>query len=149
MNKTTIGIAADHGGYHLKKTLITALCEWGYEFRDFGAYEYVADDDYPDFVIPLAHAVGNREIQRGIAICGSGIGACICANKIPAVRASFVSDMYSAHQGVEDDNMNVICIGAKVVGYELILDLLGIFLNARFNGQQRFLRRLAKVEALE
>lgn len=144
-----IGIAVDHGGYHLKKNMVTALHEWGYEIRDFGAYEFTADDDYPDFVVPLSHAVAKREVARGIAVCGSGIGACICANKIAGVRAGIVSDMYSAHQGVEDDNLNVICMGARVVGQELALDLLKVFIDARFSGQERHLRRLAKVQAIE
>lgn len=144
-----IGLAVDHGGFPLKVPLVTALYEWGYEYRDFGAYDFCADDDYPDFVIPLARAVANREVERGIAVCGSGVGACICANKVAGVRAGIIYDMYSAHQGVEDDNMNVICMGARVTGYELALDLLKVFLNAQFSSHERHLRRLAKLQSLE
>ncbi|HEX3019603.1 MAG TPA: RpiB/LacA/LacB family sugar-phosphate isomerase [Chitinispirillaceae bacterium] len=144
-----IGIAVDHGGYSLKNAISTASAEWGYEIRDFGAYQFVADDDYPDFVIPLSKAIAKREIERGIAVCGSGIGASICANKIKGVRAGLVTDVFSAHQGVQDDNMNVICMGARVIGLELALELVEVFLKAKFLSFERHLRRLAKLQALE
>ena len=107
------------------------------------------DDDYPDFVIPLAQAVARGEVERGIALCGSGVGACVAANKVPGVRAGLICDGYSAHQGVEDDDMNVICLGGRVVGGMLAWELIETFLNARFSPQPRFSRRLDKVAALD
>jgi ribose 5-phosphate isomerase B len=144
-----IAIAADHGGFELKVKLVAALSEGGYDLVDFGAEHYDKDDDYPDFVIPMAKAVANGEAARGLAICGSGVGACITANKIPGVRAAPVTDPFSARQGVEDDDMNIICLGGNVTGYSLALELVRIFLNADFKGTERYLRRLRKVADLE
>jgi ribose 5-phosphate isomerase B len=144
-----IGIAADHGGFELKVQLAAALKAAGYEVTDFGANELVAGDDYPDFVVPLARAVARGEVDRGLAICGSGVGACVAANKVPGVRAALITDPFSAHQGVEDDDMNIMCLGGRVTGYALSWDLVQTFLSARFKGDERFSRRLAKVEALE
>jgi len=144
-----IGVAADHGGLELKVKLMTGLKETGYDVVDFGARELVSGDDYPDFVIPLARAVANGEVTRGLAVCGSGVGACIAANKIPGVRAALITDPFSAHQGVEDDDMNVMCIGGRVIGHALAWDLVQTFLNARFKGAERFKRRLDKIAALE
>jgi ribose 5-phosphate isomerase B len=144
-----IGIAADHGGFELKVQLTVALTTAGYEVEDFGAHELVAGDDYPDFVVPLARAVAKGEITRGLAICGSGVGACVAANKVPGVRAALITDFFSAHQGVEDDDMNVMCLGGRVTGYALTWDLVQTFLNAHFKGDERFKRRLEKVAALE
>ncbi|MGA3281171.1 MAG: RpiB/LacA/LacB family sugar-phosphate isomerase [Smithella sp.] len=144
-----IGIAADHGGFELKVQLIADLKNVGYEVKDFGAYELVTGDDYPDFVVPLARAVAKGEITRGLAICGSGVGACVAANKVPGVRAALITDSFSAHQGVEDDDMNVMCLGGGVTGYALSWDLVQVFLNAHFKGAERFKRRLEKVAALE
>jgi ribose 5-phosphate isomerase B len=144
-----IGIAADHGGFELKVQLTTALKAAGYEVADFGAHELVPGDDYPDFVAPLARAVARGEVTRGLAICGSGVGACVAANKVPGVRAALTTDSFSAHQGVEDDDMNVMCLGGQVTGYSLSWDLVQIFLNARFKGAERFSRRLEKVTELE
>ena len=144
-----IGIAADHGGFELKVQLIAALKEAGYEVEDFGAEEHVIDDDYPDFVIPLARAVAHSEVERGVAICGSGVGACVAANKVHGVRAALISDYFSAHQGVEDDDMNVMCLGGLVTGFALSWDLVRTFLNAHFMGDERFKRRLKKVASLE
>jgi ribose 5-phosphate isomerase B len=144
-----IGIAADHGGFELKVQLIAALKTAGYEVEDFGAHELVTGDDYPDFVVPLARAVAKGEITRGLAICGSGVGACVAANKVPGVRAALITDSFSAHQGVEDDDMNVMCLGGRVTGYALSWDLVQTFLSAHFKGAERFKRRLAKVSALE
>ena len=144
-----IGIAADHGGFELKAQLIADLKNAGYEVEDFGAHELVTGDDYPDFVVPLARAVAKGEITRGLAICGSGVGACVAANKVPGVRAALITDSFSAHQGVEDDDMNVMCLGGGVTGYALSRDLVQTFLNAHFKGNERFKRRLAKVAALE
>jgi|SRR5664280_294263 len=144
-----IGIAADHGGFELKVQLITALKEIGYEVEDFGAYELVLDDDYPDFVVPLAIAVARGKVNKGVAICASGVGASIAANKIPGVRAALITDNFSAHQGVEDDDMNIICLGGQITGYALSEELVITFLNATFKGEDRFMRRLRKVETLE
>jgi ribose 5-phosphate isomerase B len=146
---TLIGIGADHGGFELKVQLIASLKAAGYEVVDFGAYELDIGDDYPDFVVPLARAVAKGEVVRGLAICGSGVGACIAANKIPGVRAALITDSFSAHQGVEDDDMNVMCLGGRVTGDALSLDLVWTFLNAHFIESERFRRRLAKVAALE
>ena len=144
-----IGIAADHGGFELKGQLTAALKAAGYEVADFGAHELEPGDDYPDFVVPLARAVARGEVDRGLAICGSGVGACVAANKVPGVRAALITDSFSAHQGVEDDDMNVMCLGGRVTGPALSWDLVQIFLSARFKGDERFSRRLAKVAALE
>ena len=140
-----VGIAADHGGFFLKESLSEELKAWGYDIVDFGA----PGDDYPDFVVPMAKAISRSEIERGLAICGSGVGACIAVNKIPGVRAALITDAFSAHQGVEDDDMNVMCLGGRVTGYELALDLIRTFLNARFREADRFKRRLLKVAKLE
>lgn len=144
-----IGIAADHGGFELKLKLIDALKEAGYEVVDFGAKEMVQEDDYPDIVIPLARAVVHQEVTRGLAICGSGVGACVAANKIPGVRAALITDSFSAHQGVEDDDMNIMCLGGRVTGFSLSWDLIQTFLNANFKGDERFVRRLSKINDLE
>ena len=144
-----IGIAADHGGFELKAQLTEALKAAGYEVTDFGAHELVTGDDYPDFVAPLARAVAKGEVTRGLAICGSGVGACVAANKVSGVRAALITDSFSAHQGVEDDDMNVMCLGGRVTGQALSWDLVQTFLSAHFKGDERFRRRLAKVTALE
>jgi ribose 5-phosphate isomerase B len=144
-----IGLAADHGGYELKLQLTASLKAAGYELIDFGAHEFVKGDDYPDYIIPLARAVAQGEVTRGLAICGSGVGACVAANKVPGVRAALITDFFSAHQGVEDDDMNIMCLGGRVTGNSLSWDLVQTFLGARFKGGKRFLRRLAKVTALE
>ena len=114
-----LGLAADHEGYELKEQILGALKQTDFEITDFGALSLAPDDDYPDYVIPLARSVSKNQIDRGIAICGSGIGASIAANKVRNVRAGLVQDLFSARQGVEDDNMNVICLGARVVKFSL------------------------------
>ncbi len=144
-----IGVAADHGGFELKLKLVEVLKATGYEVVDFGAKNMVPGDDYPDVVIPLARAVANKEVTRGLAICGSGVGACVAANKIPDVRAALITDPFSAHQGVEDDDMNIMCLGGRVTGFSLSWDLVQNFLNAKFKGDERFVRRLAKISGLE
>ncbi|HXP91520.1 MAG TPA: RpiB/LacA/LacB family sugar-phosphate isomerase [Fibrobacteria bacterium] len=144
-----VGIAADHGGFELKVKLVAALISAGCEVVDFGAERLNDGDDYPDFVVPLARAVARSEVARGLAICGSGVGACIAANKIPGIRAALIGDSYSAHQGVEDDDMNILCLGGQVVGPALAWDLVKTFLGARFDGGDRFRRRLGKVAELE
>lgn len=147
--KMRIGIAADHGGYELKEYLALQLKAGGCHITDFGAFEMAPDDDYPDYVIPLARAVAAGEIEKGLAICGSGVGACVVANKIPGVRAALITDIFSAHQGVEDDRMNIMCLGGRVTGRALALDLVWPFLNAKFKTIDRFIRRLDKIAALE
>ena len=144
-----IGVAADHGGYELKQYLETRLREAGHMVNDFGDHRVQPDDDYPDFVIPLARAVARGELDRGVAVCGSGVGACVAANKVAGVRACLIHENFSARQGVEDDNLNVICLGGLVVGHETAWGLVQTFLAARFSGAERHLRRLAKVTALE
>ena len=144
-----VGIAADHAGFAMKKQLTKALRESGHEVLDFGSSSSIPEDDYPDYVVPLARNVARGEVERGVAICGSGVGACVSANKVKGVRAALVHDIFSAHQGVEDDDMNVICFGARVLGCELAWDLTKAFLAARFNKAERHQRRLEKVAALE
>lgn len=144
-----IGIAADHGGFELKEQLVGRLRAAGHEVVDFGDCRPDPDDDYPDFVVPLARAVARGEVDRGIAICGSGVGACVVANKVPGVRACLIHETFSAHQGVEDDDMNLICLGGQVLGHTLAWELVGIFLQARFSGAERHRRRLAKMTELE
>ncbi|MGH9820488.1 MAG: RpiB/LacA/LacB family sugar-phosphate isomerase [Pyrinomonadaceae bacterium] len=144
-----IGVAADHGGFELKEHLAEGLRTAGYEAVDFGAHELVPDDDYPDFVVPMARAVAVGEVFRGLAVCGSGVGACVAANKVRGARAGLITDMFSAHQGVEDDDMNIICLGGRVTGQALAWDLVQTFLRASFTGKDRFKRRLSKVAALE
>ncbi len=144
-----IGIAADHGGFALKEELAEALRGSGHDVVDFGAYQLSPGDDYPDFIIPLARAVAAKEVERGVALCGSGVGASIAANKVCGVRAGLIHDVFSARQGVEDDDMNVFCLGGKVIGNSLALELVTTFLMARFSNAPRHRRRLTKVQALE
>ena len=144
-----VGIATDHGGFELKAQLLEELRGMGHEMVDFGAFEYNKGDDYPDYVIPLAQAVAKGEVERGLAVCGSGVGACVAANKVAGARAGLIHDIFSAHQGVEDDDMNIMCLGGRVTCYALALDLIRSFLGARFKGEPRFLRRLDKVARLE
>jgi len=143
-----VGVAADHGGFDLKGLVVDSLQGAGYEVVDFGAYQFNADDDYPDFIIPLANAVAALDVDRGVALCGSGVGASIAANKISGVRAGLIHDVFSAHQGVEDDDMNVFCLGGRVIGSSLAWELIQTFLSAHFTGAERHKRRLAKVAAL-
>jgi ribose 5-phosphate isomerase B len=144
-----IGISADHGGFALKEQLIPLLKTIGYDVKDFGAYQLNEGDDYPDFVIPMAKAVAKEEISKGIAICGSGVGACIAANKVTGIRSALITDSFSAHQGVEDDNMNIMCLGGNVTGQKLAWELVQIFLDAKFKKEERFVRRLDKVALQE
>lgn len=144
-----VGLAADHGGFELKQWLADRIRKAGFEVEDYGAHRHDAQDDYPDFVIPLARGLGRGDVDRGIAVCGSGVGACVTANKIPGVRASVCHDHYSAGQGVEHDALNLLCLGARVVGVEVARDLVEAFLDARFSGEARHARRLEKVRALE
>ncbi len=140
-----IGIAADHGGFSLKEFLVPILKEKGLDVVDFGAFELNNQDDYPDMVLPLAQAVSNRQVTKGIAVCGSGVGASIAANKVKGVRAALVHDHFSAHQGVEDDDMNMICLGGRVIGNNLAIEIIFAFINATFTNAERHKRRLQKV----
>ena len=144
-----VGIATDHGGFGLKEDLVAQLRAAGHDVVDFGADTLSPDDDYPDFVVPLAEAVAAGMVERGVAVCGSGVGASICANKIPGVRAALIHDHFSAGQGVEDDHMNVICVGGRTVGPGVAWDLVRTFLAAEFSDAPRHLRRLGKVAFLE
>jgi ribose 5-phosphate isomerase B len=144
-----IGIAADHGGYKLKEIIHPFLVKLGHEVIDFGAYKLDNADDYPDFIIPLAQAVAGKEVERGIALCGSGVGASVAANKVQGVRAALINDHFSAHQGVEDDDLNILCLGGRVTGNMAAEEYIMAFLNAQFTGAERHMRRLGKVQELE
>ena len=143
------GIAADHGGFGLKEDLRGRLKAAGHEVIDFGADRLEPGDDYPDFVTPLARAVASGKVDRGVAVCGSGVGASVCANKVPGVHAGLINDHFSARQGVEDDHMNIICLGGRVMGTMVAWDLVETFLGAEFSQAERHLRRLSKVAALD
>ena len=144
-----VALGADHGGFSLKTELLPWLQDQGYEILDLGAQTLDPTDDYPDFSEAVAQAVASGEAQRGIVVCGSGVGACIVANKIPGVRACLCHDTYSARQGVEHDDMNVLCLGARVIEVELARELVTAFLSARFSTEERFRRRLRKLLAIE
>ena len=144
-----IGIATDHGGFSLKEQLVTQLRTAGHEVIDFGAHRLAPDDDYPDFVVPLAQALVAGKVDRGVAVCGSGVGASVCANKVRGVRAALIHDHFSARQGVEDDHMNLLCMGGRTVGAAVAWDLVQTFLAAEFSHAERHLRRLGKVASLE
>ncbi|MEN0003439.1 MAG: ribose 5-phosphate isomerase B [Bacteroidota bacterium] len=144
-----IGIAADHGGFELKQKMSALLQQAGHDITDFGAHQYDASDDYPDFVVPLAKAVAANTVDKGIAICGSGVGASIAANKIAGIRAALITEAYSAAQGVEHDAMNILCLGGRVIGEELAKVLVHAFVAAQYTGEERHNRRLSKVKELE
>ncbi len=144
-----IGIATDHGGFGLKEELIARLRAVGHEITDFGAHCLDPADDYPDFVVPLAVAVRAGTVERGVAICGSGVGASVCANKVKGIRAALIHDHFSARQGVEDDHMNILCMGGRTVGPEVAWDVVEAYLLAEYSDAARHLRRLGKVAALE
>jgi ribose 5-phosphate isomerase B len=144
-----VGIAADHGGFKLKGILAESLRDAGFEVVDFGSYQLNPSDDYPDIIVPLAKAVAAGDVERGVALCGSGVGSTIAANKVTGVRAGLINRVFCAHQGVEDDDMNVCCLGGKVVGAALAWELVQTFLAAKFSGTPRHARRVAKVQALE
>ena len=141
-----VGIATDHGGFGLKEEMMAQLRRAGHEVVDFGAHQLSDSDDYPDFVVPLARAVAEGKVARGVAICGSGVGASVCANKIAGARAALVHDHFSARQGVEDDHLNILCMGGRTA---VAWDLVQTFLAAEFSQAERHLRRLGKVAALE
>jgi ribose 5-phosphate isomerase B len=144
-----VGIATDHGGFGLKEELVAHLRSAGHEVVDFGAHELAPNDDYPDFVVPLSQAVVARKVDRGVAICGSGVGASVCANKVQGVRAALIHDHFSAKQGVEDDHMNILCMAGRTVGPAVAWDVVQTFLDAEFSQGERHLRRLGKVASVE
>src|SRR5512139_2322933 len=144
-----VGIATDHGGFGLKEELLGQLRAAGHEVIDFGAHELNEGDDYPDYVVPLAEAVAAGTVDRGVAICGSGVGASVCANKVRNIRAALIHDHFSAKQGVEDDHMNILCMGGRTVGPAVAWDIVQTFLAAEFSQAERHLRRLGKVASLE
>src|SRR6476660_5279709 len=143
-----IGIATDHGGFSLKEELLSQLRAAGHEVVDFGAHHLSEGDDYPDYVVPLAQAVAAGKVDRGVAICGSGVGASVCANKVQGIRGSLIHDHYSARQGVEDDHMNILCMGGRTVGAAVAWELVETFLGAEFSQAPRHLRRLGKIASL-
>ncbi len=145
----TVAVGADHGGWRLKEELAPWLRGLGYRVEDVGAYALDPDDDFPDFAHRVAQSVASGAAWRGVVVCGSGVGACVVSNKTPGIRASVCHDTYSARQGVEHDDMNVLCLGARVVGVELAQEAVAAFLKARFIGRGKYLRRLNKVLAVE
>ena len=142
-------ISADHAGFPLKEEVRAYLTKAGHEMVDLGAYNGNTPDDYPDFAEKVGEAINNGVAKRGILICGSGVGVCVAANKIPGIRAGICHDGYSAHQCVEHDDVNVLVLGARVVGMELAKNLCTTFLNARFTAEERHRRRLAKALSIE
>jgi ribose 5-phosphate isomerase B len=144
-----IAIGTDHGGFPIKADLVALLKKLGHEVVDVGAHTLDSSDDYPDFARAVGQAVQRGEAERGIVICGSGVGACVAANKMRGIRAGVCHDTYSARQGVEHDNMNVLCLGGRVVGIEVARELVQAFVGARFSGEERHARRVAKVAAME
>ena len=144
-----IAISADHAGFPLKSDVVQTILDLKHEPADMGAHNVDPNDDYPDFAAAVGNAVASGKAERGVVICGSGVGASIAANKIHGVRAGTCHDTYSAHQGVEHDDMNVLCIGGRVVGPEIVREILVAFLNAQFQPEERYIRRLNKVKALE
>lgn len=144
-----IAIAADHGGFPLKADLVELLQRAGHEPIDLGAYEYIAGDDYPDYALAVGKAVQSKQAERGVILCGSGVGACIAANKLKGIRAGLCHDTYSAHQGVEHDDMNVLCLGARIIGVEPAKEIVLAFVAAVFNTGERYQRRLGKVLQIE
>ncbi len=144
-----IAIGADHGGYPLNERVIEELRAAGHEVKDFGTHDGTLPDDYPDYALSVGRAVQSGEAEIGILICGSGVGASVAANKLRGVRAALCGDTYSAHQSREHDDCNVLCLGARVVGPELALEIVRAFVAARFTGEERHRRRLAKVNAIE
>lgn len=144
-----IGIAADHAGLKIKREVVDFLTKAGYQVQDFGAYHFDEEDDYPDIVLPLAQAISEGSVDKGVAICGSGIGVSVVANKLPGVRAAVVSDTYSARLGVQHDGLNLLCLGGRVIGHALVLELTQAFLTASISDEERFQRRIHKLASIE
>lgn len=144
-----LAVAADHAGFEMKRTLVAWLEEEGHQVVNLGPSRPDPVDDYPDVAVSLCRELQEGRVQRGILICGSGIGASVAANKMKGIRAGVAHDIYSAHQGVEHDDVNVLCLGARIIGIEVAYELVRAFLAARFSGEERHVRRLNKVLALE
>src|SRR5690349_3336038 len=144
-----IAVGADHAGTPLNEVAIAELRRLGHDVVDLGTHDPSQPDDYPDYAAAVAEQVASGHCERGLLVCGSGVGVTVAANKVHGIRACMCHDTYSAHQGVEHDDMNVLCLGARVIGPELMLDLVRAFLSARFTGEERHRRRLAKILALE
>ncbi len=144
-----IAIAADHAGYPLNERVIKELRHAGYELIDFGTHVGSRPDDYPDYAVKIGRAIQSKEAEIGILICGSGVGASVAANKLNGIRAALCGDTYSAHQSREHDDCNVLCLGARVTGEELAMEIVRAFVAARFSGEERHMRRLEKIKAIE
>lgn len=144
-----VAVGSDHAGFALKPAILDAIRAAGHEALDCGAFEIEPGDDYPDFAERVAHAVLDGRAERGVLVCGSGVGASVAANKFAGIRAGLCQDTFSAHQGVEDDAMNVLSLGARVIGPSLAAELVGAFLKAQFSGAERHRRRLDKVKSFE
>jgi ribose 5-phosphate isomerase B len=144
-----VAFASDHAGWTLRARVLDELAAGGHELVDVGSPEPVPGDDYPDVAAAVAGAITTGRAERGILVCGSGVGACVAANKVVGIRSAMCHDSFSARQGVEDDNMNVLCLGARVIGVELAAELVRDFLGARFSGAERHRRRLGKIAAME
>jgi len=144
-----IAIANDHAGFDMKQALLPFLTKNGYEVIDLGAMSSEIPSDYPDFAQAIGQALLSGQVERGVLVCGSGVGVCVAANKIHGIYAGLCHDTYSAHQGVEHDNMNVICIGSRIIGGELAREIVKTFLAARFSGEERHVRRVSKMKAIE
>lgn len=144
-----IAIGADHGGYPLNERVIEELRGAGHEITDFGTHDGSQPDDYPDYAVKVGQAVQGGDVEIGILICGSGVGAAVAANKLTGIRAALCGDTYSGHQSREHDDCNVLCLGARVVGEELALDIVRAFVAARFTGEERHRRRLEKIVEIE
>ena len=144
-----VAVGADHAGFALKGQIVGWLREEGHQVNDLGAFNLDPDDDYPDFAVAVESSVSSGQAERGIVVCGSGVGACITANKVKGIRACLCHDTYSARQGVEHDGMNLICVGGRIIGIELAKVVLQAFLRARFIPEPRFQRRLDKIVQVE
>ena len=144
-----IALGPDHAGFELRDKVARVLADLGHDVTDVGAHTYDPQDDYPDFARLVAEAVAAGDVERGVLVCGSGVGASVAANKVAGVRAAMCHDTYSAHQGVEHDDMNVLCMGARVIGEELAREVVASFLGAAFSGEERHVRRVAKIKAIE
>ena len=146
---TKIAIGADHGGYPLNERIIEELRQAGHELIDFGTHDGTVPDDYPDYAVKVGQAIQTAQAEIGIIVCGSGVGAAVAANKLVGIRAALCGDTYSGHQSREHDDCNVLCLGARITGVELAMEIVRAFVAARFTGEERHLRRLRKVAAIE
>ena len=144
-----IAVGGDHAGFAMKGDMVSHLETAGHHVLDLGPERYDPDDDYPDFARVVAEAVVSGKAERGVLVCGSGVGACVAANKVAGIRASVCHDTYSAHQGVEHDDMNMLCLGARIIGFEVAREVVNAFTAARYSGEARHERRLGKVRAME